>query len=49
MVKDSDEYSSKETKQRFDAMLKGALKSPPKPLTDKPRVKKRVEPKTKPK
>lgn len=30
--KSADEYSDKETKERFDAMLKGALKSPPKPL-----------------
>ena len=33
-----DEYSDKETKQRFDAMLKGTLKSPPKPLKDIPKT-----------
>lgn len=33
MSKKTDEqYSRTEAKQRFDAMLKGALKSPPKPL-----------------
>jgi hypothetical protein len=33
-----DVFSEKETKQRFDAMLKGALKSPPKPLKDIPKT-----------
>lgn len=32
MAKEEKEYSKKETQERFDAMLKGALKSPPKPL-----------------
>lgn len=35
MSNEKDEkFSDKETKQRFDAMLKGALKSSPKPLKD---------------
>jgi len=35
MGKEKDEqFSVKETKQRFDAMLKGALKSPPKPMKE---------------
>jgi len=38
MAKDPDKYSDKEAKQRFDAMLKGALKSPPKPLKDIPKT-----------
>jgi hypothetical protein len=32
MAKDSGKYTDKEAKQRFDAMLKGAMKSAPKPL-----------------
>jgi hypothetical protein len=39
MAKDSDSYSDKEAKARFEAMLKGALSTPPKPLKDKPKVK----------
>ncbi len=38
MAKDPEKFSDKETKQRFDAMLKGALKSPPKPLKDIPKT-----------
>jgi hypothetical protein len=39
MGKEKDErFSVKETKQRFDAMLKGALKSPPKPMKDIPKT-----------
>jgi hypothetical protein len=29
-----EKYSDKESKRRFDAMLKGAMKSPPKQLKD---------------
>ena len=36
----TDQYSEKEAKARFEAMLKGALSTSPKPLKDKPRVKK---------
>jgi hypothetical protein len=38
--KTSDEFSEKEAQVRFEAMLKGALSTSPKPLKDKPRVKK---------
>jgi len=34
MAKDPEKYTDKEAKQRFDAMLKGALKSPPKPFKE---------------
>jgi hypothetical protein len=34
-----DEYSPKEAKARFEAALRGALKTSPKPLKDKPKVK----------
>jgi hypothetical protein len=36
----SDEYSDKEAQERFDAALRGALKTPHKPLKEKPKVKK---------
>ena len=32
--KNEEQYEEEETQERFDAMLKGALKSPPKPLKD---------------
>jgi len=48
MAKSSGEYSDKEAQARFEAALKGALKTSPKPLKDKPKVKK-VAKKTKPK
>jgi len=38
--KSDDQFSAKEAKARFEAMLKGALSTSPKPLKDKPRVKK---------
>jgi hypothetical protein len=34
-----DEFDEKEAQQRFEAALKGALKTPHKPLKEKPRVK----------
>jgi hypothetical protein len=40
MAKEPDSYSDKEAQARFEAALKGALKTAPKPLKDKPRVKK---------
>jgi hypothetical protein len=40
MGKENEEYSAKEAKARFEAMLKGALSTSPAPLKDKPRVKK---------
>jgi hypothetical protein len=38
--KTSDDFSEKEAQVRFEAMLKGALSTSPKPLKDKPKVKK---------
>jgi hypothetical protein len=35
-----DQYSEREAQARFEAALKGALKTSPKPLKDKPKVKK---------
>jgi hypothetical protein len=38
--KSKDEFSEKEAQARFEAALKGALSTSPKPLKDKPKVKK---------
>jgi hypothetical protein len=35
-----DEYNEKEAAARFEAALRGALKTSPKPLKDKPKMKK---------
>jgi hypothetical protein len=35
-----DEYSDKEAQERFEAALRGGLKTPHKPLKEKPKVKK---------
>jgi hypothetical protein len=35
-----DNYSEKEAQARFEAALKGGLNTPPKPLKNKPKVKK---------
>jgi hypothetical protein len=43
-----DNFSEKEAQERFEAALKGALKTSPKPLKDKPKVKKKINPKKKP-
>jgi hypothetical protein len=43
MDKDSDEYSEKEAQARFEAALKGGLNTSPKPLKDKPKVKKNAK------
>jgi hypothetical protein len=40
LAKDSDSYSDKEAKARFEAALKGALNTPHKPLKEKPKVEK---------
>jgi hypothetical protein len=40
MKKSDDQFSDKEAQARFEAALKGALKTSPKPLKDKPKVKK---------
>ena len=37
----SDEYDEKEAQERFEAALRGALKTPATPLKDKPKVKKK--------
>jgi hypothetical protein len=39
MAKDPESYSEKEAKVRFEAALKGALKTPHKPLKEKPKDK----------
>jgi hypothetical protein len=36
-----ENYSDKEAIARFEAMLKGAMSTSPKPLKDKPKVKKK--------
>jgi hypothetical protein len=36
----ADQFTEKEAQARFEAALKGALKTPAKPLKDKPKVKK---------
>lgn len=38
--KDPEQLSEKEAQERFEAALKSALNTAPKPLKDKPRVKK---------
>jgi hypothetical protein len=40
MVAKNDLYSEKEAQARFEAALRGGLKTPHKPLKDKPKVKK---------
>jgi hypothetical protein len=46
--KSDDEFSEKEAQARFEAALKGALKTSPKPLKDKPKVKKVAKKRKKP-
>jgi hypothetical protein len=38
---DDESFSPKEAQARFEAALKGALKTSPKPLKDKPKVKRK--------
>lgn len=40
MPKKTEEYSEKEAQERFEAALRGALKTPHEPLKEKPKVKK---------
>jgi hypothetical protein len=40
MTKENERYGEKEAQARFEAALKGALNTPPKPLKDKPKVRK---------
>jgi hypothetical protein len=37
-----EEFSEKEAKERFEAALRAGLKTAPKPLKDKPKVKKKM-------
>jgi hypothetical protein len=37
-MNDSDKYSEKEAKARFEAALKGAMNTPHKPLKEKPKA-----------
>jgi hypothetical protein len=37
----NEEFSDQEAQQRFEAALRGALKTPHKPLKEKPKVKKK--------
>jgi hypothetical protein len=46
--KTDDQFSEKEAQARFEAALRGGLKTPHKPLKEKPKVKK-TKPKKKPK
>jgi hypothetical protein len=39
MTKPSEKYDDKEAQERFEAALRGALKTPAKPLKEKPKVK----------
>ena len=48
MAKKPDEYSDQEAQARFEAALKGALKTPPKPLKDKPKTRKKAPRKGRP-
>jgi hypothetical protein len=38
--KSEDQFSEKEAQSRFEAALRGGLKTPHKPLKEKPKVKK---------
>jgi hypothetical protein len=46
MPKNNEQYSEQEANKRFDAALRGAFATPPKPMKDIPR--KRVKTKRKP-
>lgn len=39
--KDDGQFSKKEAAERFEAALRAGLATPPKPLKDKPRVRKK--------
>jgi hypothetical protein len=39
--KENSDYDEKEAAARFEAALRAGLKTPPKPLKDKPKVKKK--------
>jgi len=40
-MNDLEEYSPEEAAARFEASIRGAMKTSPKPLKEKPKVKKR--------
>lgn len=42
--KPDEEYADKEAQEHFEAALRGALKTPAKPLEEKPKVKKAKKP-----
>jgi hypothetical protein len=44
-----EQYSEREAKERFEAALRGAMKTPHKPLSEKPKVKAPKKGKKKPK
>jgi hypothetical protein len=44
---DKGKYSETEAQQRFEAALRGALKTPAKPLKEKPKVRAKKKRKTK--
>lgn len=48
IASDGENYSEVDSQKRFDAALKGALKTPHKPLKENPVTKKKGEPKKKP-
>jgi hypothetical protein len=43
MANEPDKFDDEEAQARVDAALKGALSTPPKPLRDKPKMKKADE------
>jgi hypothetical protein len=47
MSKQPDQYDEKEAQERFEAALRGGLKTPHKPLKEKPKVKKAAKRKVK--
>jgi hypothetical protein len=48
-ISKDENYSEKEAQARFEAALKGAMSTLPKPLKDKPKVKKMAKKKKRPK
>jgi hypothetical protein len=38
MAKQPDQFDEQEAQERFEASLRGALKTPPSPLKDKPKA-----------
>ncbi|MBR0839628.1 hypothetical protein JQ607_05420 [Bradyrhizobium liaoningense] len=47
-TKNSEEFDEKEAQERFEAALRGALKTPHEPLKEKPKAKKATKAKKKP-